>query len=146
MWTFEHTVTTKAKVETIWALYSDISTWVAWDAGIVHASLEGPFAAGTRGLLQPEGQEKLPFVLTEVEPQRGFSDLTEMPDAGISIRFDHRLASIAEGTRVTHRVTIAGPNADHLGAEIGAGMKNGIPLSVASLAAMALERERQHGD
>lgn len=53
MWTFEHTAVTKANAKDIWELYSNISTWTEWDKGIVHASLEGPFAAGTRGFLQP---------------------------------------------------------------------------------------------
>ncbi|MFD0696546.1 SRPBCC family protein [Paenibacillus sp. GCM10027628] len=141
MWTFEHTVMTKAKAATIWNLYSDISTWVEWDHGIEYASLEGPFVVGTQGLLQPEGQEKLVFQLTEVEPLRGFSDLTVIPGAGIEIAFTHVLRETSEGTSVTHRVTISGPNADHLGPQIGAGMKEGIPHTIEGLVAYALERE-----
>ncbi|QYR22498.1 hypothetical protein KZ483_05860 [Paenibacillus sp. sptzw28] len=143
MWEFEHTITTMAKAETIWKLYSDISTWVEWDKGIVYASLEGPFTAGTRGQLQPEGQELLAFELTEVSPLNGFSDVTDIPDAGIQIRFMHRLLETAEGTSVTHKVTIIGPNAEHLGPEFGAGMAEGIPDTMERLVSLALERERQ---
>lgn len=141
MWQFEHTITTKAKAETIWGLYSDISTWVEWDKGIEHASLEGAFAEGVRGLLQPEGQDRLVFELTEVEPLKGFSDVTHIPDAGIEIRFAHLLETVAEGTRITHRVAIAGPNAEALGPEIGEGFKEGIPHTMEGLAALALKRE-----
>jgi hypothetical protein len=144
MWQFEHTVITKAKAESIWKLYSDISTWVEWDKGIEFASLEGPFAAGTRGILQPEGQERLAFELTEVEPLHSFSDVTDIPNAGIQIHFTHRLIQVAQGTSVTHKVTITGPNADHLGPQIGAGMVEGIPHTVDGLVALALERERQY--
>lgn len=31
MWKFEHSVTTDAKAETIWDLYSNIDTWKEWD-------------------------------------------------------------------------------------------------------------------
>ncbi|KRE99885.1 hypothetical protein ASG89_27575 [Paenibacillus sp. Soil766] len=144
MWKFEHTITTLAKAETIWNLYSDISTWVEWDKGIVHASLEGAFVTGTRGLLQPEGQDRLIFELKEVNPLHGFSDVTDIPDAGIQIHFTHRLKETAEGTTVTHEVTITGPNAEHLGPVIGAGMVEGIPLTMEGLVTLALERERQH--
>ncbi|MCD9022032.1 SRPBCC family protein [Cohnella silvisoli] len=140
MWEFEHTVTTTAKAETIWKLYSDITSWVEWDKGIEYASLDGAFAAGTRGILQPEGQERLAFELTEVEPLRGFSDVTDIPDAGIRIRFVHRLQQAAEGTSVTHHVTITGPNAH----QIGAGMAQGIPHTIEGLVALALEKERQY--
>lgn len=146
MWQFEHTLTTEAKLETIWALYSDISTWVEWDKGIEHASLEGPFAAGTRGLLQPQGQERLSFQLTEIDPLRGFSDVTDIPDAGIEIRFSHRLEPVAGGTRITHRVTITGANSDGLGSELGADLLQGIPQTMERLASLALERQQQHAD
>ncbi|WP_219641449.1 SRPBCC family protein [Cohnella sp. CFH 77786] len=143
MWEFEHTVTTKAKAATIWALYSDISTWTEWDRGIEEASLDGPFAVGTQGYLKPEGQERLPFELTEVEPLRGFSDLTRIPGAGIEIRFSHRLEEGPAGTQVKHKVTISGPNAETLGPEIGAGMAEGIPHTIEGLAALALRKEGQ---
>ena len=146
MWQFEHTVTTTARVETIWKLYSDISSWVEWDKGIEYASLEGAFTTGTRGLLQPEGQERLAFELTEVEPLHGFSDVTDIPDAGIQIQFTHHMQQMAKGTRITHQVTIIGPNADHLGPQIGADMAQGIPHTMERLIALALERERQHAD
>ncbi|OAS24332.1 SRPBCC family protein [Paenibacillus oryzisoli] len=144
MWKFEHTVTTTANAETIWNLYSDISTWVEWDKGIVHASLEGAFVAGTRGLLQPEGQDRLRFELKEVNPLHSFSDVTDMPDAGIQVHFTHHIVETAEGTSVTHKVMITGQNAEDLGPKIGAGMAKGIPHTIEGLVALALERERQH--
>lgn len=128
MWTFEHTITSRAKLETIWSLYSDISTWLEWDKGMVHASLNGPFAAGTCGFLQPAGKPQLEFQLLEVEPLRGFSDVTQLSEAGIEVRFSHRLEPIVDGTSMTHHVTIAGPNADKLGPEFGAHLTGGIPI------------------
>ena len=142
MWRFEHTITVKARVEAIWKLYSDITSWVEWDKGILYASLDGPFAAGTRGTLQPEGQGPLAFQLTEAEPLRGFSDVADIPDAGIQVHFTHRLRQAAAGTSITHRVTITGPNAERLGPEMGAGLSRGIPQTMERLAALALEREQ----
>jgi Polyketide cyclase / dehydrase and lipid transport. len=142
MYEFEHTITTTAQAATIWALYSDIATWTEWDKGIAFASLEGPFVRGTRGILQPEGQGRLSFELTEIEPCQGFSDVTDIPGAGIQVRFTHRLAPSDEGTLVTHRVAITGPNADAVGPDFIAALSEGIPHTMAGLAAMALEKER----
>ncbi|MFC5403220.1 hypothetical protein [Cohnella soli] len=146
MWQFEHTITTKAKAVTIWELYSDITTWVTWDKGIAGASLDGLFAQGTRGFLQPEGQQPLPFKLTEVNPLQGFSDLTDIPDAGIQVQFKHLLAEANGETRVTHQVKITGPNAAQLGPKFGAHMETGIPKSMANLVAVALEKEREQSE
>jgi hypothetical protein len=145
MWQFEHTIMTKAKAETIWSLYSDISTWTAWDKGIASASLDGPFVQGTRGLLQPLGQEPLVFELTEVNPLHGFSDITDIPNAGIQIHFTHLLKESEGETQVTHRVRIKGTNAAQLGPKFGAHMVEGIPATLEGLITLALEKESQDG-
>ncbi|MFC0216540.1 hypothetical protein ACFFK0_29515 [Paenibacillus chartarius] len=41
MWQVEHFLTKKVKAETMWGLYSDITTWTTWDKGFVSATLEG---------------------------------------------------------------------------------------------------------
>ncbi|WNR44127.1 SRPBCC family protein [Paenibacillus roseipurpureus] len=146
MWQFEHTLITKAKPETIWGLYSDITTWTTWDKGIVSASLEGPFIQGTRGYLQPEGQEPLSFELTDVKPLDRFSDITDIPKAGIQVHFTHLLVESNGETQVTHKVKITGPNAERLGPQFGAHMTEGIPHTMAGLAALALEKERGQGE
>ncbi|WP_138494403.1 SRPBCC family protein [Paenibacillus pinistramenti] len=146
MWQFEHSLTTTAKAETIWGLYSDITTWTEWDKGIVSASLEGHFVQGTKGLLQPEGQEPLPFELVEVHPQRGFSDITDIPGAGIQVQFTHLLEESNGTTKVTHQVKITGPNAEQLGPKFGAHMVEGIPQTMEGLTKLALQKEREQGE
>jgi hypothetical protein len=144
MWTFKHTVTTNAKTETIWKLYSDMTTWVSCDHGIEQAKLFGEFEKGTKGLLQPEGQDALSFQLTEVTPLKSFSDETIVPGAGIIISFTHVLSPMEMGTEVMHQVTITGENAEVLGPQIGEGFVQGIPVTMESLIRMAEEMEA-HG-
>ena len=141
---FEHSIITKAKPETIWGLYTDITSWTAWDAGIEHASLDGPFIAGTRGVRRPQGQDKLSFQLRDVEPLHGFSDVTDIPGAGIEIRFDHRLQKALDGTHITHAVSITGPNAENFGPQLIAELSQDIPRTMERLAALAIEREGEH--
>jgi hypothetical protein len=132
MFTYQHSLDTKAAPETIYALYSDVSTWPAWDDAITAMRLDGPFAAGASGTLGLKDGPTLPFTLTAVLPNRGFTDETPVPD-GV-IRFAHDLQPLPDGgTRITHRVSIDGPAADELGPRISAG----IPHTVATLAALA---------
>lgn len=130
-------------METIWQIYSDIMSWTTWDEGIEHASLDGPFVTGTRGLLQPKGQDKLSFQLTEVEPWGGFSDVADIPNVGIRVRFAHRLQKTQGGTSITHSVSITGPNAESFGPEFIAKLSQGIPHTMKRLAALAVERENE---
>ncbi len=146
MWAFEHTITTPAGLTAIWNLYSDITAWTEWDQGISHASLDGPFAVGTSGLLQPQGQTALPFQLTEVDPLQGFSDVTDIPGTGIQIHFTHRLEKVEEGTKVTHSVRITGSSANELISHLGPELTRGIPHTMERLAEMALAREQSHAD
>jgi hypothetical protein len=141
MWTFEHELLTEAKAESIWKLYSDITTWTEWDKGIENAVLFGAFQAGTKGQLQPRGRNALDFEIISAEPYKGFSDITEMPGAGLIVSFDHELQSSDKGTIVKHRVTLSGPKANSVDSQFGEHFKKGIPLTMAALVKMALELE-----
>ena len=142
MWQYEHSIETDATSASIWHLYSDVSTWPDWDAGIAAISIDGPFAAGTTGMITPAGQASLPFTILEAEPERGFIDETEIPGAGILIRFEHRIAALPDGrSRLTHSVAIRGPIPEAVASEIGAGVSAGIPETMATLAQQASARD-----
>src|SRR5579885_966594 len=140
MWEYEHSIETAARPEAIFALYADVATWPRWDDGIADLRLYGPFAVGTPGVLTPKGQDPLPFRLSAVWPDRGFADETEIPGAGLLLRFVHTLTPLGDGrTRITHRVEIDGPAAGTLGPEIGPGITGGFPTTMATLARQAGE-------
>lgn len=141
MWEFEHSEEGMASRSALWALYSDVTTWPEWDKGIEWIRLDGEFGEGTSGRIKPFGQDQLPFRLTKVMVEGGFSDETEIPGAGVTIGFKHTLESVGEGRcRITHRVSIFGPGAGALAAEIGPEMANGVPETMRSLLRMAQER------
>ncbi|WKX19648.1 MULTISPECIES: SRPBCC family protein [unclassified Streptomyces] len=138
MWEYEHSIevadVTPAQV---WARYSDTATWPEWDKGIVSVTLDGPFVAGTTGTMRPEGQEPLPFTLTEAVPDQGFTDETVIPDA-VTLRFVHRLAALpGGGTRITHRLEIEGPAAAGMGPELGPQITEDFPDAMQALAKVA---------
>ncbi|HUK75763.1 MAG TPA: hypothetical protein VLU99_08215 [Nitrososphaerales archaeon] len=141
MWEFEHSEEGNASRGALWALYSDVTTWPDWDKGIEWIRLDGEFREGASGTIKPLGQDQLPFRLTKVVVDGGFSDETEVPGAGVTVGFRHTIESLGEGRcRITHRVSIFGPGADSLAPEMGPEMAKGIPETMRSLLRMARER------
>src|SRR3954469_2272983 len=109
--TWTHTIRSTASPKAIWPFYADVSTWPIWDAGLQQVTLDGPFAAGSRGRLVVEGQPPLTYELLEVVEGRGFSDLTDIPGV-VRLVFHHTLEAIPGGTSITHVIEAEGPQAE----------------------------------
>lgn len=136
MWTYAHSLTTTASADAILALYADVATWPAWDAGLDRLELDGPFAAGTTGTMFATGQQPLRIRLKTVDAGRGFEDETPVPDAGVVVRVRHCLEPVGQGgTLITHTVTIHGPASDTVGPQIGPAITADFPQTMAALAA-----------
>jgi hypothetical protein len=136
MWEYEHSLEADVTPEAVWSLYTAASTWPEWDYGIESMELNGPFAVGTTGTLTPRGQGALPFTLIEVQENAKFVDETNLD--GITLHFIHTLEPVAGGkTKITHRVEISGPAAEHVAPKIGSGISEGIPVTVLTLAEQA---------
>lgn len=121
MWTFEHTLEAEVAPEAIWRLWSDVSSWERWDADIDRATLEGPFATGSRGKLKPRGVPAAPFTLASVVPGSSYTVEQRLPLA--TLRFRHELTSDGGRTRFTHRATMSGPMSGLYGVLFGRRMK-----------------------
>src|SRR5262249_18420492 len=124
-----------ASAAAVWRLYSDVSRWPSFDAEAERIELDGPFAAGSRGTMKFRGQEPLAFTLTEVEPERLFTDETPVGEAVVRVR--HVLDPADGGTTITYQVEVDGPG----NAELGAMITGDIPTTMARLARLA-EQER----
>ncbi len=139
MFSTEASFITKANPETIWKLWSEVSTWHLWDDGIEAVTLEGPFAAGSAGTLTPKGAPALPYLITEATAYQSFSDKTELP--GAELRFMHRLEAIPTGTKITHWVEISGPAWKEYAQGLGQELERYLPKTVARLAQVAEQME-----
>jgi Polyketide cyclase / dehydrase and lipid transport len=135
MWTFEYSHPTAAKPDAIWRLWSNVSSWPDWDDDLEVVTLDGEFVAGALGTLKPTGMDELPFVLTRVEPDRGYSD--ETPLDGAVLRFDHDLEPTDAGTVIRQRVTVDGPAANEYFQPLAANIILDIPAALARLAQRA---------
>jgi hypothetical protein len=138
MWIDEHSQTTSAGIAEIFPLFSDVAGWPEWNEGVESVTLDGPFVAGTGGVMAIPGQEALSFRLIWVNPQQGFEDETEVPDAGVVVRVRHTVEPLPEGgSRITYRATIDGRSADDVGPQIGPGITADFPSVIAALAERA---------
>lgn len=132
--TFEHsqTVTTDAGTDAVWALWSDTSTWPAWDPSVVAVALDGPFEQGTTGMMTLAGPFEVPVVLAVVDAGTRYVD--ELTMGELVIRIDHVVTARPQGgSEVTVSTTITGPGADDIGPMVTAEA----PLALAALTAAA---------
>ncbi len=145
MWEYSHSVEADVSKRAVWKLYSDVSSWPSWDKGIEQISLDSEFMEGMGGMIKSEGQNELPYRLTEVSAESAFSDEMEIPGAGVTIRFEHTIEDLGHGRiKITHHVVIFGPNADSLGPQIGPGITSSIPETMESLVKLAQQNQSAH--
>lgn len=141
MWSTEASTVTPASPEAVWALYEQVGAWNAWDHEVEWSRLDGPFQAGSSGVLKPKGGPASKFRLTAVEQGRRFADLTRLPLAVLS--FEHTLTpEPSGGTRIHHRVTLRGPLTFLFSRVIGRNIAAGLPGAVKALAQAAASHAR----
>ena len=135
----EHALLVDAPAARIFRLYADVAAWHTWDPDTRRASLDGPFAVGSRGSLTPTRGNTVPMVLTRVEPDACFTVESRIPL--FRMVFEHELVPQGLATRVTHRVTFSGPLAVVLGRLLARRLDRGLPVTLANL-----KREAERDD
>jgi hypothetical protein len=132
-WSFEHSVTVYAPCETAWRFWSDVANWAEVDPAVEWASLDGPFAAGTRGQTKPVGAAPTQWTLVEVEPAR--RAVIELAAPGAILRFVWMLSDEGHtGTRLTQRAELDGDDAAQY-LDAVQGLEANIPLGMNKLVA-----------
>lgn len=96
-----------ASREQIWAVWSDAERWSEWNSGVRSASLDGPFAAGTKGRLRPASGPTGSIEIIELEPNARWVTATRLPGARFVL--EHRLDDGPGGElQVTYRGQLDG--------------------------------------
>jgi uncharacterized protein YndB with AHSA1/START domain len=65
--------TIEAPAERLWELLTDLESWPHWGPSVRSATLDGPFAAGTRGTVTTAVGARLPFEITAFDPPHRWS-------------------------------------------------------------------------
>jgi Polyketide cyclase / dehydrase and lipid transport len=96
-----------ASREQIWAVWSDWARWSEWNSGVRSATLDGPFAAGTKGRLRPARGPEGVIEIVELEPNVIWVTVTRLP--GARFRLEHRIDDGTDGqVQVTYRAQLGG--------------------------------------
>ncbi len=132
---FQHTETTTALPEAIWAVWTDVPNWHQWDSGLKSASLDGEFRQGAKGRLIPDRGPKSKFVIAEVDPGKGYTFKTKIPFGWLII--DRRLEVKNGVTHFTHDVQFTGMLKNFLGKKLGVEYRKMLPEVMKSIAKIA---------
>jgi hypothetical protein len=97
--THTRSLAARAAPDTIWRLWSNPSTWPSWNPDVVAMRLDGPFAVGTRGVMQTTHQT-LQVELADVQPGRSFR-LETTPIPLTRFAFECRVEPKAESDSAT---------------------------------------------
>jgi hypothetical protein len=117
-------------------MWADVSRWAEWNGDIEQVELVGPFAAGSRIVMTPIGQEPIELRIAEAAEPELFVDEADLGD--IVVRTTHRVQRIdSERSQITYRMEIAGLQADVLGPQIGPEISADFPQTLAALAERA---------
>jgi len=96
-----------ASREQIWAVWSDSERWSEWNSGVRSATLDGPFAAGTKGRLKPASGPTGSIEIVELEPNVMWVTVTRLP--GARFRLEHRIDDgPGPDVEVTYRAQLDG--------------------------------------
>ncbi len=145
MWTHEHVAETDLTPREIWPTLCDIDNWTTWDTSMEHTALLGPFAVGTEISMTPKGQDAIRSTIVAVEPEALYADETTF--GGVLLRFSHTLTRLdAGGTRIVHRLTISGPEADRVAPELGPQITEDFPQAMDGLIAAARNAARRSAE
>src|SRR3954447_23100685 len=91
------TVTSTAAPAAFFAKWADMATWPEWNLDTEWVRLDGPFAPGATGTLQPKGGAKVPFVVQTLDDQQ-FVDVSRL--WGAELTFAHEVTPLADGCEV----------------------------------------------
>jgi hypothetical protein len=98
--------TSTAAPAAFFAKWADMATWPEWNNDTEWVRLDGPFAQGSTGTLEPKGGPKVPFVIERLTDTE-FIDVSKL--VGARLIFAREVRAIDDGTTVRVTVSIEGP-------------------------------------
>ena len=131
-WMFEHSVDCAAPVEFAWRFWTDVRNW-SLDPDLESVELDGPFAAGARGVTNSKSSGRLEWRIAEAQNGRA---VIEFPLSNATGRLIWSFEDAGGRTRITQRCTLEGAAADSYADAIGPGLKDGIPAGMQKLCAV----------
>lgn len=130
------TLETKASPERVWRIWSDVSTWSAWNPDVLSIAIDGPFATGTTGNMTTRAGGTHAITLQAVEPGRSFRlETPAVPGARFAFRCEVLPASA--GSTISQSITMHGPLAPLFSALMGRRIAESFVLILSGLKSAA---------
>ncbi len=108
MWTKSFSkIYPEVKKEAVWGLWKDVNHWPQWDTELEYCKMESEFIAGSQFMLKPIGGPKVKITLSEVVPNKTFTDYCRF--FGATMHDIHELEETTNGLRITNTITVSGP-------------------------------------
>jgi hypothetical protein len=145
MWEYDHSLDTSASAATVWACYQDIDTWPKWNATMDTMQIDGPFKAGTTGVImaKPMGghpADPAPYKLLEVNDGESFTQEIEITDT-VNMMSTSTITALPEGgSRIHQKNVFIGDGSNEMGAELGELLKEGLVTDMESLKGLVESR------
>ena len=99
---------TSATPDMVWTIWSDPATWPAWNPDVESITLDGPFAAGTRGRMRTRSGGQHEITLAEVQPGHAFQlETSVLPLTRFAFRCE--VTPAAGGSRISQSLRMRGP-------------------------------------
>jgi Polyketide cyclase / dehydrase and lipid transport len=128
-WTFEHSIDCGVSVEFAWNFWTNVSNWVL-DADVESIEIDGPFAAGARGLTNSKSSGRVEWRI--IEAQRGRA-VIEFPLSSAMGRFTWTFEDTGGRTRISQHCTLEGDRSDNYVKAFGPVLEAGIPAGMRKL-------------
>jgi len=141
-WEFEHAVEVDAPAGAAWGFWTRVENWVI-DPSVEWARLDGAFEAGAVGETKQKGLPPLRWKIVEARaPERGVIEV-EMHGATARFALDFEPVS-GRASLLRQRITLEGPEAARLSANLGAEFEEGVRTGMRKLAdAIARDAEKE---
>ena len=129
-------VSSSAPAPAFFERWADMNSWTEWSPDVEWIRLDGPFTAGTTGVMKPKGGPKVPFVIDRLTPGLEFIDVSRLLGAKLTV--DHQVTGTPDGgCRVDVRYTMTGPLARIWALILGKGLSTSAQPDLESLARVA---------
>jgi hypothetical protein len=129
----QRSATSNAPSAAVWLLWSDPSTWPAWNPDVERVSFSPPFAVGRSFEMTTSAGRTHTMTISSVQEGRSFSLRTKVVP-GTTFEFVCSVAPDQEGARVTQGVRVDGPLAWLFGPLTGPRVSAGFQPIVDALA------------
>jgi len=115
--------------------WADMATWTEWNQDTEWVRLDGPFAAGSTGVLKPKGGPKVPFVIEKLT-DREFVDVSKL--FGARLTFAHTITERPDGgSEIDVTISMTGPLRALWMAILGKDIKAGAQADLDALVTVA---------